>query len=142
LQKEFNEPFLVLNGDILSLVDFKKMYQHSIKTDVPLTVAIKKEIMPFEFGNIYFDGDFVTGIEEKPDFITYILAGIYVLKPEVLSYIPENEYYGMDHLIKGLLSQKQKIAKYEIEEYWLDIGRVKDYEIAQKSYKKFFKNEL
>jgi NDP-sugar pyrophosphorylase family protein len=139
LQNEFTEPFVVMNGDILSLIDFSKLYQFANEKKSILTLAIKKEIMPFEFGNIFFTDDFVTGIEEKPDLITYILAGIYVMTPDIFNYIPEDEYYGMDSLIKTLLNKHIPVAKYEMTEYWLDIGRVADYEKAQAVYEKHFK---
>lgn len=128
-------PFLVMNGDILSLVDFDVMYRAAEANDALLTVGIKKIVTPYEFGNIYFDGDRVTRIEEKPDIITYALAGIYVMKPDIMKWIPDNEYFGMDTLIKRLLEQGSPVCKYEIEEYWLDIGRTGDYEKAQEAYK-------
>ena len=101
-------------------------------------MRLKKKITPFAFGNIYFDGDYVTGIEEKPNFITYILAGIYFMKPDILSYIPENKFYDMDKLILNLEKLK-KIAKYNLVEYWLDIGRPEDYEKAKIIYNEKFK---
>jgi len=135
LSDRLDEPFLVMNGDILTQLNFSDFYNFSINKNSKLTIAVKKEVMPFEFGNIFFDGDLVTGIEEKPNFVSYILAGIYVMYPEVLEYIPQNEYYGMDQLIKKILSSKKPITKYIVENYWLDIGRSKDYEEAQEFYK-------
>ena len=61
------------------------------------------------------------------------------MKPKIFSYIPDNEYFGMDLLIKKLLESKNDIAKYEMEEYWLDIGRMDDYKDAQEIYDKHFK---
>ena len=136
LKSSLTEPFLIMNGDILSLVDFLKFYNFGQEKDSVLSIAIKKEITPFAFGNISFEGDYVSDIEEKPDLVNYILAGIYYMKPEIFNYIPDDQYYGMDHLIKSLLAHKIKIAKYQLTEYWLDIGRPNDYEKAQD----FFKN--
>jgi NDP-sugar pyrophosphorylase family protein len=137
----FAEPFLVMNGDILSLVDFQKLYEFAINKDTILTISIKKEILPFAFGNIFFEGDYVTGIQEKPDIVTYILAGIYIMKPEIFDYIPNNELFGMDQLIQKLLKLRIPIAKYELKEYWLDIGRIDDYEKAQEFYNKHIKEK-
>ncbi len=131
IKDKLKSPFLMMNGDILTLMNFKEFFDFAVSKGESLAVAIKKEIMPFEFGNIFFKGDYVTKIEEKPDLLLYILAGIYILTPEIFNYIPTNEYFGMDQLIKKLLSLDIKIPKYEIKEYWLDIGRAKDYEIAQ-----------
>lgn len=138
LKDRLSEPFLVMNGDILTLLDFGKLYEFAIKQQLPLTLGIKKEILPFAFGNIFFDGDYVTDIQEKPNFELFVLAGIYVMTPEVFQYIPDNTAYGMDKLIKRLLAEDIKVPKYEIKEYWLDIGRINDYETAQDVYKEKF----
>lgn len=137
LEKYFEEPFLVMNGDILSLCDFSKLYDFACKQNSKLTVSVKKHIMPYAFGNIFFDGDIVTGIQEKPDIITFALAGIYIMRPEVLCYIPDGKQYGIDALIIKMLNNGDPISKYEIEEYWLDIGRAEDYYKAQNDYELF-----
>ncbi len=140
LKGKLNKPFLVINGDILTAIDFNKFYNFAIKKNELLTLAIKKEVLPFAFGNISFAGDLVTNVEEKPNIITYILAGIYVMHPGILDIIPENTYYGIDTLIKDMISRKMRIIKYEMDEYWLDIGRIADYEQAQNIYNKHFKD--
>lgn len=140
LKDELTEPFLVMNGDILTLLNFKEMYDYAIVKDAPLTIGVKKEILPFAFGNIFFEGDYVTDIQEKPNFELFILAGIYIMTPKIFNYIPENQHYDMDKLIKRLLAESVPIPKYNICEYWLDIGRIGDYEKAQDSYKEHFQN--
>lgn len=130
-----NAPFIVMNGDILTLADFGSLYDFACSQDSMLTVVIKKIIMPYAFGNIYFKDDLVTGIDEKPDMVTYALAGIYVMRPDILTLIPDGEYFGMDKLIKKLLDYGAPIHKYELDCYWLDIGRLDDYEKAQTAYK-------
>ena len=138
LKSELTEPFILMNGDILSSINFTDFYNFAIKRDSVLSISIKKMIMPYSFGNIFFNEDIVTGIEEKPDIVTYALAGIYMMKPEIMNFIPDNEYYGMDSLIKNMLSAKSPISKYELNDYWLDIGRVDDFESAQKDFKENF----
>ncbi len=134
LAEEFNEPFLVMNGDILTLMDFSRFYEYAISKHTLLSIAIKKIITPYDFGNILFNGDYVTNITEKPDMITYALAGIYIMQPEILHLIPNKVYYGMDYLIRDLLTRDIPISKYELKEYWLDIGKPEDYEKAQHDY--------
>ncbi|MDY6826530.1 MAG: sugar phosphate nucleotidyltransferase [Bacillota bacterium] len=141
LKKNLTEPFLVMNGDILTLLDFGKFYDFAVQKEAMLTVAIKELITPFQFGRITTDGDFVASIEEKPDIKMNILAGIYIFKPQIFEIIPENEYYSMDILIKKMLHEKMPITKYDIIEYWLDIGRVDDFEQAQEIYNNHFKKE-
>jgi len=139
LRDELTEPFLVMNGDILTLLNFKSLYDFAIAKSAPLTIGIKKEILPFAFGNIFFEGDYVTDIQEKPNIELFILAGIYIMTPEIFNFIPEGEYYGMDILIKRLIKESIPIPKYHINEYWLDIGRMNDYQTAQNVYETHFK---
>ncbi|MEN8007127.1 MAG: sugar phosphate nucleotidyltransferase [Candidatus Krumholzibacteriota bacterium] len=136
LKDRLTEPFVVINGDVISALDLTKFYDFAVKDDSYLTLAIKKILTPFAFGNIFFDGDRVTGIEEKPDLVNFILAGIYVMDPQIFQFIPSGEYFGMDSLIKKMLAEDCPVSKYEIEEYWLDIGRMDDFEKAQEIYSK------
>lgn len=139
LKDKLTEPFIVMNGDVLSLIDFSKLYEFAINKESLLTISIKKEITPFAFGNIFFQGDRVTDIQEKPDIVMYILAGIYVMKPNIFEYFPkELEYFGMDKLILNMLHENKMVTKYELKEYWLDIGRLNDYEKAQEIYNTHF----
>lgn len=132
LRERLTEAFLVMNGDILTELNFSDFYEYAAgdKKDI-MTVAIKKIVTPYDFGNIEFHEDYITNIVEKPDIVTYALAGIYAMHPEVLEYIPEDTYYGMDQLILKLLESNIGVKKYEIEEYWLDVGREGDFEKAQ-----------
>ena len=141
LKNELTEPFIVMNGDILSLINFSELYKFATTTNCDLTISVKRILMPYSFGNVFFKGDYVIGIEEKPDIETYALAGIYVMKPEIFQLIPENTYFGMDSLIKKMLELNNPIAKYDLKEYWLDIGRVDDYEKAQEAYKTHFEDK-
>lgn len=134
LKDKLTEPFLVMNGDILTNLDFGSLYKKALSLKSSLTICIKELYTPFRFGNIDYEGDFVTKMEEKPEFKTNILAGVYIFKPELFSLIPNDTYFGMDTLINTMLSNGMPIAKYHIEEYWLDIGQIEDYEEAQKSF--------
>ena len=139
LKDRLTEPFVVVNGDILTALDFGKFYDFSLDKGALLTLAIKKIFTPFAFGDIFFEGDLVTGIKEKPDLVNYILTGIYCMDPGIFDHIPHNEYFGMDTLIKNLLQNQIDVIKYEMLEYWLDIGREDDYEKAQDIYRDHLK---
>ena len=136
----YDEPFLVMNGDILTKCNFSKLYQFGAHIDADLTVCIKAFVTPFRFGNINFNGDYVTAIEEKPNIKTNILAGIYIMKPAIFNYIPYNEPLSMDKLINNMLENNSPIAKYMIHEYWLDIGVIDDYKEVQEVYNNHFKD--
>jgi len=141
LKDELTEPFLVMNGDILTAMDYTKLYNFSINNPADLIVSIKMFVTPFRFGNIFYKGDFVTRIEEKKDIVTKILAGIYVMKPGIFDIVPDNEYFGMDTLINTMLEEQKPVAKYEMFEYWLDIGMEEDYKKAQETYQKYFEEQ-
>jgi NDP-sugar pyrophosphorylase family protein len=138
LRHKLTEPFIVMNGDILSTVDYTRLYRTALELRVDLCVSIKKIFTPFGFGRITHDGRYVTNVEEKPTFETEILAGIYVFTPGLFELIPPDECFGVDSLIKTMLALQRPIGLYELTEYWLDIGQVPDYEKAQKDFELYF----
>ena len=139
LRDDLTEPFILMNGDILSNIDFRKLLDSSLKNDSLLTVVTKEIRTPFNFGSVKVKDEFIVGVEEKPDLVLEVLAGIYLMKPEILGLVPRNEYFGIDSLIKKMLAEKMNISRHLMKEYWLDIGRLDDYEEAQIAYEKHFK---
>ena len=142
LSDSLDEPFLMMNGDILTTLSFSELYMNSLKNDALLTVVTKEIILPFQFGNVFHDGDYITGVEEKPDFRHEIIAGIHILKPQILQYIPKDTYFGIDTLIKLMLDKKLPIFRYLTKDYWIDIGRLGDYSEAQEVYEKHIQNHI
>lgn len=140
LKDNLTQPFLVMNGDILSTANFTKIYNFALNSGTDFTVVTKEIVMPFEFGNVYSKGNYIYKVEEKPDIKTEIVAGIYILNPNILNLIPENKYFGMDDLIRKMLSKNMPIARYLLEEYWIDIGRIEDFKRAEIDYNKHFKD--
>jgi NDP-sugar pyrophosphorylase family protein len=133
--------FLVMNGDILTNIDFNKLFDHARNLNTDFVVVTKELIMPFAFGKIISENHFITGVEEKPNIKNEIIAGLYVMNKGVFKYIPQNKYFGMDNLIKVMLKHNISIGKYLMKELWLDIGQLPDYEKAQQIYEKHFKEE-
>jgi len=138
LKGKLTEPFLLMNGDILTTLNFRQCYERAVAADADLTVVTKEMVTPFNFGKVTSDGSYILAIEEKPDLRIEILAGIYVLKPPVLDLIPADEYFGIDSLIKAMLATERRVARHAMKEYWLDIGQVEDYETAQSAYNQHF----
>tara|TARA_Y100001970_G_C14256129_1_gene875535 strand:+ start:1006 stop:1704 length:699 start_codon:yes stop_codon:yes gene_type:complete len=135
------DPFLLINGDILTTLDYSKLFEYSKIIDSDIVVGVKDVTAPFEFGQIISNDNYIIDIHEKPDLKIEILSGIYLLKPHIIDLVPENTYYGIDTLIKDMVSRKMKVAKYKIKDYWLDIGRIEDYSTAQDAYNEYFSNE-
>jgi NDP-mannose synthase len=127
-------PFFVMNGDILTDINFGRLAEFALAKQAWLTVVTKEIAIPFRFGRVVADGDFITEIEEKPNYMQEILAGIYVMRPEILQLIPNATYFGIDNLIKGMLATAQPVCKYLMHDYWIDIGQLSDYELAKQDH--------
>jgi NDP-mannose synthase len=139
LKSELTEPFILMNGDILTKLDFRAFWQWAVKRDSLLTVATKLITTPFRFGNVKVDdADHIVGIQEKPDFILEVLAGIYCMKPAIFELIPDNQYFGMDTLLEDMISTRKSVSRYLIHDYWIDIGQVDDYSEARNAYAEHF----
>lgn len=138
LKEQLDEPFVLMNGDILTTLNFRELFESAVAADADLTVVTKEMVTPFNFGKVTSDGPYILAIEEKPDLRLEILAGIYVLKPAVLDLIPTDQYYGIDLLIKGMLADHKKVRRHLMKEYWLDIGHVEQYQAAQSAYDEHF----
>jgi NDP-sugar pyrophosphorylase family protein len=139
IKNRITGPFMMMNGDILTKLDFGTLMKFAADQDADLTVGTKIITLPFRFGNVEVDGNNrLLRVEEKPDLKFEILAGIYCFKPGIFAHIPENEYFGMDQLIKKMLSEGHPISRYLIHDYWLDIGQVEDYNQARSEYERNF----
>ncbi len=139
LRDQLDSPFIMMNGDILTTLDFRRFYETGVAFDSPMTVATKKIRTPFNFGNVGTEGDRIVKVEEKPELVFEIVAGIYLIKPEILGRIPDDTWYGVDRLIQELLADGVPVTRYEMREYWLDIGQLEDYRMAEDAYREHFR---
>lgn len=131
LIKDLPEDFLVMNGDILTDLNFDEFYHHHVKNSNLFTISAYQRKIKSEFGVLEFDKNkTLTGFKEKPITKYDVSMGIYMVSKKVLKYIPEDTFYGFDHLMYDLIQDKQKPKVYTFNKYWLDIGRPDDYEIA------------
>lgn len=139
IREQLDERFFVMNGDILTTINFTTLGAFSNKTGADLSVVTKEMWLPYAFGKVESEGDFLTGVEEKPNVRMEIIAGIYVITQGAFDFIPEDSYFGMDGLIKAMLAAKRPVAKYLMKDLWLDVGQPPDYEKAQDLYEEHFK---
>lgn len=131
LLEESNDPLLVMNGDILTRVDFRAMLNFHREHKAELTVGVRQYELPVPYGVIKTDGVKVTGISEKPVVRQFINAGIYLLDPHVCSLIPNGRAYDIPELIDHLLKEDRLVVCFPIREYWLDIGKADQYDQAR-----------
>ena len=126
-----DRPFLVMNGDLLTDLDFKRLYEHHLAGDALLTVAVHQGEVPVSLGVLeYDDTRQVTGFREKPTLRFWASMGIYVFSPALWDLIPSNTYYGFDTLMTDLLARKSVVRVFPWNGMWLDIGRSEDYSRA------------
>lgn len=140
LRDELDEPFILMNGDILTTIDFGRFYRFAQNSGYDFTIATKQIRTPFNYGSVQSEGDRITRLEEKPDFLIEVVAGIYCMRPEIHQRIPTNTYFGIDDLIDDMLAKGDPIGRYLMSEYWLDIGQIDDYTQAEAAYREYFQS--
>ncbi len=131
-----SDPLLVINGDILTRVDFRAMLDFHREQHADMTVAVRQYEFRVPYGVIETEGVAITGISEKPVVRHFINAGIYLLSPEICGFIPNGQPYDMPDLIGRMVAENKRVVSFPIREYWLDIGQVPDYEKALADKKK------
>jgi NDP-sugar pyrophosphorylase family protein len=126
-----NDTFLVMNGDLLTTIDYGGMLKHHRERGALATVACYQRDVKIDLGVIDVDSDnWVANYIEKPTYHYAVSMGIYFFEPAILKYIPLNQRMDLPELILKLLKEGQKVNVFNFEGYWLDIGRHDDYERA------------
>jgi len=143
LENELTEPFLVVNGDILTDLDFQEFYSFFQRSPYEILLATKTLQLPTNYGVVNRQGSRVVEIEEKPNLEAEVVAGIYCLEPDVLSEIPAGKNFDMPALL-DLVSRRGKLGAFPLQNYWLDIGHLEHYEKAKEDIRSLekFKSEL
>jgi len=131
LMPQPTEPVLVINGDILTQVDFRAMLDFHQENKADLTIAVRRYEVQVPYGVIECDGPLVQRLREKPQVSLLVNAGIYLLEPTVFQFIPQGQHFNMTDLIQWLLDARRTVASFPVHEYWLDIGQHADYARAQ-----------
>lgn len=126
-----DQPLLVMNGDILTRVDFQAMLSYHREHKADLTVGVRQYDLEVPYGVVECEGSQVRQLREKPRYSFLVNAGIYLLEPSVHRYIPNGQRFDMTDLIEKLLEDEGTVVSFPVVEYWLDIGEPVDYEQAQ-----------
>lgn len=134
-----DETFLAMNGDVLTALDYGKLYDTHRKAGNLLTIATHRRVVRTDYGVIHVNGanagtDQVIGYEEKPEIPYVVSMGVYVAEPEILEHIPSGERFDVPDLVIKLLDAGLPVGSYLYDGYWLDIGRHDDYERAIAEY--------
>jgi dTDP-glucose pyrophosphorylase/predicted transcriptional regulator len=132
------EPFFVMNGDLLTNVNFEHLHDFHIANNSMGTMCVREYDFQVPYGVVNIDKSHILSIEEKPVHKFFVSAGIYMLSPDVLKYIPKNEFYDMPTLFEKIIKEKQNAISFPLREYWLDIGRIEEYKKANEEYDEVF----
>jgi len=125
-------PVLVINGDILTAVNFRELVTFHRRHHADATVCVRKYEVQVPYGVVDSDGPWLQEVREKPLMNMFVNAGIYLLEPGLRHYIPEGERFDMTDLINRLVTDGRCVVSFPILEYWLDVGKPADYAQAQR----------
>ena len=131
-------PFLVMNGDIITSVNLKQMYDYHRDMNAAATVGAFAHEYQVPYGVLKMDDSRVVGIDEKPVIRKYVSAGIYILAPGVLEFVRGAEALDMPTLIERVVAGNMRVAAFPIREYWIDIGQHGDLQRASRDVASVF----
>jgi dTDP-glucose pyrophosphorylase len=124
-------PFVVTNGDVITDIRYSELLDFHVRHDSTATMAVRVHEWQHPFGVVHIQGVDIVGIEEKPITHSHINAGVYVLEPEALGYLHDENTCDMPMLFGRIQEQGKRTVVYPMHEPWLDVGRPEDLERAQ-----------
>tara|TARA_Y100000022_G_C13222413_1_gene363084 strand:- start:50 stop:1087 length:1038 start_codon:yes stop_codon:yes gene_type:complete len=127
------EPLLVVNGDLITNVDLNQILNFHLDSNSAATMGVRIHESQNPFGVVKLSGTDIIGFEEKPIYTSYVNAGIYVINPECLKYLPYSEPYDMPNFFDLISSNNKKTSAFMIHESWIDVGRENDFLNANNS---------
>jgi NDP-sugar pyrophosphorylase family protein len=137
------QTFLVMNGDILTTLNYQKLIRYHRQRRGMVTIAMSQKKVQLELGVMEYNrAHQLTRYTEKPTLSHSVSMGIYVFEKRVLEWIPSKKYLDFPELIQKLLRQRVKVMCYASDDFWLDIGRHEDYEEAQRKFQEMRKRLL
>jgi dTDP-glucose pyrophosphorylase/CBS domain-containing protein len=129
-----DQPFFVMNGDVLTKVDFVRLLGFHEKQHNTATMCVREYRYQIPYGVVKLDQHRIVDLKEKPVEYYNVNAGVYFLEPSVLDCIPKNQYFDMTQLFEKLIAEKIQVGSFPLREYWMDVGRMEDFEQAHMDY--------
>lgn len=133
-----HEHLILLNGDILSNINYEEFYLNFLENDAMLSVASIPYSVNVPYAVLQTTNNLITSFHEKPTYTYYSNGGIYLMKKECIDLIPKNKFFNTTDLLELLIAKGEKVISYPLNEYWLDIGRFEDFNKAQEDVKRIF----
>ena len=136
LVPDLNKTFFVMNGDVLTTLDFMELFRFHGAHKAMATIAAHRKTVKIDLGVLQHDPDSfdLTGYIEKPSYEYVVSMGIYVFEPDVLRYIPKNQYLDFPDLVLKMIAAGEKVVHFPYDGYWKDLGRADDYEQAAQDF--------
>lgn len=131
----YNDTVLVMNSDLFTNIDYEDFYMHFKQHNADMSVAAVPYVVKVPYGVFNLEGRNIKGVTEKPTISYYANAGIYLIKKELLDFIPNNKFYNATDFIDKLISSGYKVIRYPISGYWIDIGQHDELERAREIVK-------
>ena len=136
---DFDDSFLVMNGDVLTSLDYNALVAAHKESGNALTVASHRRVVKTEYGVLHAEESSaptsaVVGYEEKPEIPYIVSIGVYVIEPHVIGYIPRAEHFDMPDVVQTLIDNGERVGTFLFDGFWLDIGRHEDYERAIREF--------
>jgi dTDP-glucose pyrophosphorylase len=138
VRDQLTEPFFVMNGDLLTNINFERMMEYHESHKSIATMGVREYDFQVPYGVVNVDGEDILSIDEKPIHKFFVSGGVYVLSPKTLDFIPDDEFYDMPTLFEKVIAEKLKSVSFPIREYWLDIGRMEEFEKANNEFYEVF----
>ncbi|MBR9911616.1 MAG: CBS domain-containing protein [Gammaproteobacteria bacterium] len=132
-------PMIIMNGDILTKIDFSRLLAYHQESNADATLCVRQHEYQVPYGVVQSNDFKISNIEEKPVSRFYINAGIYVLNAELVGGVIKDEYCDMPTLLNRKAEQGGNVFMYPLDEYWLDVGRINDFEQAQQDVLNLFR---
>lgn len=137
IEEKFDEPFFLVNGDLITSLNFESLLNFHLEREGVGTMCIHEHNHQLPYGVVNTRNGRILSLEEKPYQSCYVNAGIYVLNPEILRRVPYNQPLDMTVLFDQLVEEDQEVNAYIINEFWADIGHIRDYEKTRQIFSKF-----
>ena len=132
-------PIVVTNADLLTKEDYGRMIERHEESGADATMAVRDYEMQVPFGVVRERDGRIEAIEEKPIQRFVVSAGMYVLSPQALALVPRGEFFDMPSLFEAMVTRCMRTRCHHIDGYWLDIGRLPDYERANVDFAEVFR---
>ncbi len=135
-------PLIVMNSDLLTGIDFNSLLSYHSERHSRATMCVREYDFQVPFGVVDIEGDRIVGINEKPVHRFFVNAGIYVVEPEALSYVPKDQHLDMTDFFRTVIEKGVPTAVFPVREYWMDIGRIDDLAQAKREFPREFTGDF